>query len=322
MKNGYIIITLILILSFLLMPLLAISEKPKTDENISSGSTSSVTDKKAGEVAVYISESKTVVNMSVKDYICGVVAAEMPASYETEALKAQAVCAYTYLCKKLKENNTNDYDITDDYKVNQGYITLEKRKSKWGENFSEYENKILSAVEQTLNKKITYNGEIIFAAYHAISSGKTEAAENVWGGDYPYLISVESEGDLLAKDYLTEKTFSVADFTGIIKEKVENMPETVQEYIGESVKSKVGTVLKITICGKEFKGTEIREYFDLRSSNFDIAYDEKTGFIFTVKGYGHGVGMSQNGANYLAKQGKTYEEIIKHYYKGVEISDK
>jgi stage II sporulation protein D len=292
-------------------------------ERVSSDSSSALENgKKEGEISVYITETKETVILSKNEYMCGVVAAEMPAVYEDEALKAQAVCAYTYLCKKLEENNNTNYDITDDYKTDQAYISKEKRKERWGEKFSEYENKISAAVQAVENKIITYNGEIIFAAYHAISSGKTEKAVNIWGGDYPYLSTVDSIGDLLCKDYLSEVTFSVKDFEEILKKNGAEPNGKASEYLGQPLKSDVGTVLKMSICQKEFKGTEIRTMFELRSSNFDLIYNEETGFKFTVRGYGHGVGMSQYGANYMAQQGKTFEEIIKHYYGGTKILEK
>lgn len=319
MKNGYLMIIVILTLSLLLTPLLAVGDKTVKD-NIPQENTSSAPTKKEGEIGVYISESGETVYLSVFDYICGVVAAEMPAVYEIEALKTQAVCAYTYLCKKLKTNaEEKSYDITDDFKTDQAYIGPEKRKERWGENFDLYETKIADAVRAVEKKAITYNEEIIFAAYHAISAGKTENALNVWGGDYPYLVPVPCEGDLLAKDYLSEVIIAPADFENALKAKNAEPHGRCEEYIGALEKSDSGTVLKITLCGKEFKGSEVREMFSLRSSNFDLLYTEEKGFCFTVRGYGHGVGMSQNGANYLALSGKNYEEIIKHFYSGVEI---
>lgn len=321
MKNGYLIIVLILTLSFLLTPLLAIGDKSDLKEE-NKGTTSSKAEETTDKISLYSSQSKDITEIEVKEYICGVVAAEMPAMYEKEALKAQAICAYTYLCKKLKENSGNEYDITDDSKIDQGYITYQKRKEKWGDGFDEYEKKILSAVESVTDLVITYNGEIIFAAYHALSSGKTENAANVWGGDYPYLTAVESEGDCLSDGYLSEKTVSLKDFQDKLKNKEITLGDSPAEYIKILKRSDSGTVLKAAVGNKELKGSEIREIFDLRSSDFEVEYKEDVGFKFTVKGYGHGVGMSQFGANYLAKQGKTCDEIIKHYYTGVEIVKK
>lgn len=323
MKNGYLIIILILTMSLLLMPLIATTDKKSAEKSSSNNSLSLENEKKEGEISVYISETKQIVNLSKKEYICGVVAAEMPAVYENEALKTQTICAYTYLCKKLSQNDgSKEYDISDDYKTDQAYISKEERQKRWGEKFEEYENKISAAFDTVENKIITYNGEIIFAAYHAISSGKTENAVNVWGGDYPYLTTVESVGDLLCENYLSEVSLTVQEFEEVLKKSNIEPSGKKEEYIGNVTKSEVGTVMKINLCQKELTGSEVRSMFDLRSSNFDLTYNAESGFKFTVRGYGHGVGMSQWGANYMAKQGKTFEEIISHYYPGTEISDK
>ncbi len=320
MKNGYLSIIVILALSLLLMPLLAKTDKVQNNKVTSSDVSSNSNELKGDLVSVYIKEEKKVVSVPIEEYICGTVAAEMPAVYEKEALKAQAVCAYTYLCKKRESKKASDeYDITDDFKTDQAYINEQTRKDRWGEKYDVYEQKILEAVREIKDKIITYDGKIIFAAYHAISSGKTEDAKNVWGGEYPYLKAVSSEGDLLHKDYLSEKTVTETKFKEAFANKDVEFSENAKEYIGDIQKSESGTVLKIFICGKEFSGSEIRELFDLRSSNFDIKFIENSGFTFSVKGYGHGVGMSQNGANYLAQSGKNFEEIICHYYSGVKI---
>ena len=322
MKNGYLSIIAILALSLLLMPLLAKTDKIQNDKEESPPTSSNSQNKNEDLVLVYIKEEKKVISVSLEEYICGTVAAEMPAVYEKEALKAQAVCAFTYLCKKMENKKPDDeFDITDDFKTDQAYITKETRQERWGEKYSIYEEKILDAVKETANKVITYEGKIIFAAYHAISSGKTEDAKNVWGGEYPYLKAVSSEGDLLHKDFLSEKTVAKKDFEEALVNKEVKFGDNPMEYIGDIQKSESGTVLKILICGKEFTGSEIREIFDLRSSNFDIKFIENTGFVFSVKGYGHGVGMSQNGANYLAQSGKSFDEIICHYYSGVKLEN-
>lgn len=323
MKNGYLIIVLVLSLSFLLMPILAIDNNRNSSSKKSDGFSAQDTENKdENKVKVYISSEKKTITMECSDYIIGVVAAEMPAEYNEEALKAQAVAAYTYLCKKQTENAEQDYDITDDHTVNQAYISKEKRIEKWGDKAELYEKKIASAVNAVSGKVITYNDELILAAYHAISPGKTETASNVWGVDLPYLQVENSIGDLLAPEYLSEAVFSVDDFESKLKELGAVPSEDATSYIGDSLKSESGTVLKINICGKEFSGTDIRAAFSLRSAAFELSFDSDKGFIFSVKGYGHGVGMSQFGANYMAQQGSTFEEIILSYYRGVKITQK
>lgn len=327
MKNVYLIITLVLILSFLLMPLLAVEKK--VDSSItSSGGTSSIEEKSNSKLQavenfkVYIPEEEKTITLSAEEYILGVVSAEMPALYHEEALKAQAIAAYTYAYRKYLQNLSAkaEYDVTADSTLDQGYINAEKRKAKWGESAAEYEAKIKNAVLAVKNKLIVFDNQPILAAYHAISSGNTETALNVWQTDYPYLQSQGSIGDLLAPEYLSEAQLAADAFKAKLTELGCTPSDTVTEYIGMVEKSPSGTVMKITLCGKEFTGAKIREAFGLRSAAFDIVLKENV-FVFSVTGYGHGVGMSQFGADYMAKQGSTYQEIILNYYKGVKIID-
>ena len=158
------------------------------------------------------------------------------------------------------------------------------------------------------------------AVYHAISAGKTETAKNVWGTDYPYLQSENSVCDLLSPDFYSEVNVSVDDFIKKITELGVEISGETANIIGKCNKSPSGTVLDIELCGNKITGAKIREAFELRSSAFDVVF-KNNNFVFTVSGYGHGVGMSQFGANYLAKQGSDYKEIITTYYRGCEILD-
>lgn len=326
MKNGYLIIVVVLALSFLLVPLLAVEDKTSTGENSAaesanpSGAASESKSAAENEIKLYLSSEKNTVVVKTKEYIIGVVAAEMPAEYAEEALKAQTVAAYTYLCRKAQENSKAEYDITDDSNLDQGYISKEKREEKWGEKAKEYEAKITACVEAVFGKTITYDGEPILAAYHAISSGKTETANNMWGIDFPYLQAENSVGDLLAPEYLSEAVFTAEEFAQKLKALGAEASGDAESYIGESLKSESGTILKITLCGKEITGADVRSAFGLRSAAFELTYSAEKGFVFSVKGYGHGVGMSQFGANYMAQQGSSYDEIILAYYRGVKIS--
>lgn len=324
MKQGYFIILTVLTLSFLLMPLLAVEDKSsalsETPTSASKEEENKEEQEKHNIIKLYISETGKTEEIGAEDYIMGVVAAEMPAEYHEEALKAQAVAAYTYLCRKQGENSDKEYEITDDSTIDQGYISKEKRYERWGDNAETYENKISAAVKAVSGKILTYEGKPILAAYHAISPGKTESAMNVWNVDLPYLKPVSSVGDLLVDGFLSEAVISVEDFKKAITELGASPENEPSSYIGEATKSESGTVLKINICGKEISGTELRNKLGLRSAAFDMSFSAEKGFVFTVKGYGHGVGMSQTGANYLAKQGKNYEDILKFYYSGVEIS--
>ncbi len=282
-------------------------EKKETDENT---------------ISVFMTEDSETLTMDMRDYITGVVAAEVPASYETEAIKAQALVAFTYAqYRKKHPDNSISADISDDSSKHQGFMTTEEMKEKWGEAYESYRTKIEDAVDSVFGSVILYNNEPIMAAYHAISGGKTESAENIWEEDIPYLQSTDSEWDKYSSRYTSEVRLTSDELKNIMKtytKAVFDSPE--EEWIEIKKKSDSGTVLEAMICGVDLTGIEIRELFSLRSPVFETSYEDGE-FIFTVSGYGHGVGMSQNGANCMAKEGKTAEEIIKHYYKGVTIAE-
>ncbi len=256
--------------------------------------------------------------ISYTDYIFGVVAAEMPALYENEALKAQAVAAHTFALHRKATNSEKGYDITDDFTLDQAFITETDAREKWGENADEYIKKIKSAVEDTQNLALTYSGEIALAVYHAISFGKTEDCKNVWGGSRPYLTTVSSIGDKLSPNFISTKAVTLAEIKALFPDLKLN--DNAADYFKNIQKTDAGTVKKLTVCGNEITGSTLRNKLDLRSSCFDVTQKDNT-FTFTVYGYGHGVGMSQNGANYMAQQGADFKEILCHYYQGCKIEE-
>ncbi len=244
-------------------------------------------------------------NIELEDYIVGVVAGEMPASFNEEALKAQAIASRTYAMYKMKNSN-GTYDLVTD-KTNQVYITEDKMKSLWQENFDYYFEKIKKAVYDTKDLIMTYNGDIILSLYFARSNGKTEDAILVFGSNEEYLKSVESPEESLT----SEVTISKDEFCNKLNISCDAI------NISNVLKSSSGRINSLNINGKTFKGTEIRTLFDLKSTDFDISIGSEIKFV--TKGYGHGVGMSQYGANKLAQNGKNYEEILKHYYQNINI---
>lgn len=261
--------------------------------------------------------------LDLDEYLYGVVSSEMPASFEQEALKAQAVVARTYTIYKITNGSKHENaNICDDSKCCQAWISKEARFEKWNE--SERENnwsKIVNAVDSTKGKIITYDGKPINAFFHSNSGGKTEIASSVWGGrDEPYLQAVETSGEGNYTQYSSEVILTKSEFVDKIKQyhsnfeidfSNENQIEILEYTEGQRIKTiKLGN-LKLT-------GTEIRNIFGLKSAKFEISVDGEN-VKFKVIGYGHGVGMSQTGADSMAKEGKNYEEIIKHYYTGVEI---
>lgn len=268
-------------------------------------------DKILSEQIIYLTRSKTgdIVELNFEEYLEGVVYAEMPASFSLEALKAQAVAARTYTKFKLSENN----HICDNPSHCQAWIP--------NDYTNEFE-KVSKAVKETDGEVVTYLGEAIQAFFHSSSGGKTESSKNVWGKDIPYLVSVDSPNeDKIMSTFFSEKEISYKE----LKDKINEFKgETV--ITTEKLKSKIKVISKtegnrvkdIKIDKAILSGTEIRNILDLHSANFEIELKDKS-IVFKVKGYGHGVGMSQWGAEAMAKEGKSYREILSYYYPNTEI---
>ncbi len=276
--------------------------------------------KNENTVTVFRSVENDTIEIDFFEYVCGSVAAEMPLSYHEEALKAQAIACYTNALRlKMSAQTSSTYHISDNSSIHQGYLNEDQRKEKWGEDFEKYESKLRSIVKDVENLAILYNDEPCVAAFHAICSGKTENAENIWGEKVPYLVSVKSSGDNLSPQYSSVVVFEKDEFIEIVKELTEvKSIKKLKGIIEIKEKTKSGTVLKATLNKKSFTGEEIRKAFSLKSPSFTVEVTEKS-VTFKVTGYGHGIGMSQYGADFMARQGSSYEEILKHYYKGIEI---
>lgn len=310
-------LSIILLAVSLLLPLCAMTQNTKSAiVPTAAAQTETSSNPETNSFKVLMSKTGEIELLSAEDYIFGVVAGEMPALYEEEALKAQAVCAYTFALWRKRENADKNYDISDDYTTDQCYIPPEETIEKWGSNARTYEQKIRNAVKSVLNQKLTHNGDIILSVYHSLSSGKTESAKNVWGKEYPYLQAVASVGDKLATNYISTVTFTAEQLATALKITI---PKDTKTIFSIPERTESGTVKTITVCGKKIKGSELRSALELKSSNFEISQKDGN-YTFTVYGYGHGVGMSQNGANYMAKQGSDYNEILMHYYTGCEIT--
>lgn len=259
----------------------------------------------------------TVGGESMEDYITGVVAAEMPASFPVDALKAQAVASRTYAVRAV-ENADSELSPSD---IGQAYITKEQMKSNWGDNFEACYNKVHDAVVSTDGEILEYEGEPILAVFHSTSAGETETAGNIWNYDLPYLKSTDSVGDTYAPNFESVKVISEGEIIAMIKAKYPDFTaeeSTLFDSIKINARSKAGYITDMTVGTKNFTGKQIREALGLRSSNFTV---EKAsgGIAFKTKGYGHGAGMSQYGAKYMAEQGTDYKGILEHYYNGVEI---
>ena len=257
-------------------------------------------------VMVYRSNGN-VINLDIEEYLIGVVGAEMPASFNIEALKAQAIVARTYTLKKIANNQ-----ILTDTVSTQVYKDNFQLKDIWKGDFDKYYNKIKTAVDSTKGLYITYNGTYIDAVYHSTSNGKTEDAIYVWGNDIPYLKSVDSPWDVNATSYLRTE---IKDFNTVLNILGVDLNTDDFEILE---KNDSGRVIKVKVGNNIYSGVELRNLLNLRSTDFDLAIDNGN-LIITTKGYGHGVGMSEYGANGMANSGYNYEQILKHYYQGIDI---
>ena len=273
------------------------------------------------DISVYFSDEKVIKKMDIEEYLMGVVCAEMPASFEKEALKAQAVAARSYAIYRM-ENPSGEHTgaaVCTDFAHCKAYKKMETAQKEWGKDAHKYSKKIKQAIEETEGEILTYNGEVALAVFHSQSGGgRTENSSDVWGGDVPYLVSVESHGEENAPNFYSSAVFSFEEFKEKILSQNSSAKLSTPQDIGNSKISEGGSVKSITIGGVEFTGREIRTLFNLRSSCFKIFADEGS-VRFEVTGYGHGVGMSQYGANTMAKEGFDYKKILTHYYSGTQI---
>lgn len=248
-------------------------------------------------------------NIKLENYVIGVVAAEMPATFSFEALKAQAVASRTFIYKKLNSGNISYDNISSD--KGQAYIGVEEMKEKWKDHFNEYYNLIKKAVYETKGEVIYSGDEIIKAYYFSSSNGITEDASVVFGEEN-YLVSVEVPSDKESKEYLKTITIESNDFLNKLGLNGENI------VIGNINRSKTNHVSTIEVNGNTYSGTDFRKILNLRSTDFDIEVINNNVTI-TTRGYGHGVGMSQYGANYLGNNGSDYKSILNYFYNNIEI---
>lgn len=276
--------------------------------NVDNTTVNNTTNSSVSEITVYRLNGN-VIKLNMTDYLIGVVSSEMPASFNLEALKAQSVLARTYALKAKQTGKK----LTDTVST-QSYIDIDQMKNKWGNSFNTYYNKIKNAVENTNGEYLSYNGNYIEALYHSTNNGKTESSLDVFGNYYPYLISVSSEYDKNASSYL----------------RTINMPlDTISNKLGLSLNNDSvinilsytdgGNIKEININGNNFSGKKVRELLGLRSTDFDISISDNNANI-TTRGYGHGVGMSQYGANGMANAGYSYKDILSHYYPGTTLT--
>lgn len=263
-----------------------------------------------------------IAELDTADYLTGVVAAEMPAAFEPEALKAQAVAARTYAmyCASLSKHGAAQ--VCTDSACCQAYLGRDAMRERWGAEYERYYEKIRAAVEATAGEYLEYEGAPVLAVFHSSSAGYTEASGAVWGGERPYLVSVESpESADTVPGYISSVELAALDFrdTLLSLRPQADFSGGAEGWIGECRRDDSGRVESIVLGGAEFGGTELRAAFKLRSTAFTLEYTPGGVFLFTVTGYGHGVGMSQYGANLMAQRGCDYAQILSHYYPGAAL---
>lgn len=273
----------------------------------------------AQSVAVLTDKGET--SLSMTEYLFGVVAAEMPASFEAEALKAQAVAArsYTMYCEKSGKHSGGT--ICTDPGCCQAYLSGKELHQRWGADYEKYRQKILGAVKATEGEYISYMGAPAQAVFHSSSAAVTESSENVWSY-VPYLVSVSSpESAENVPGYMSYVRVSPEDLkSSVLSLRPEAVfPEDAAQWLGELRRDSSGRVESIELGGAVLSGREMRSLFLLRSTAFTLEF-ENDSFLFTATGYGHGVGMSQYGANVMAQNGADYASILAHYYPGTEFS--
>jgi stage II sporulation protein D len=278
-----------------------------------------------GSYTVLQTKTGALTQVPARDYLIGAVAAEMPASYPEEALRAQAVLCHTYIERIRLQNRKSPpaslmgADISDDPSAYQGWLSVEQMQLEYGTHYEEYSAKIAAAVDAAGGLLLCWEDQPVIAAYHALSPGMTESAANVWGAEVPYLTPVSSRWDeQVAPETVT---LSAETVRAALEQAVPGLtlPAQPSEWFGQSERSASGTVLSVACGGRRLTGQTVREALALRSAAFTVQANADS-LVFTVSGAGHGVGMSQYGAGQMAKKGSSFAEILAHYYPGTTLT--
>lgn len=308
----YIILTSIIFLTLALLPLGAVNISQKVGSTMSDSEIQR--ENNDASVSVFITSNGETADLEITDYLVGAVAAEMPASFHPEALKAQAVASYSYLMWLRKNADNPDYDITSDPKTHQGYLTEDEMKEKWGDKYESYRNKTEEAVTAVCGEYLTYKGEPILALFHAISPGTTQDSKDVWESELPYIKPKSAPGDKLSPDFDSEVTVPCQKIRELFSVRSDISDSELLDIFSMS---DTAFIKEIPLGEKAVSAGDIASKLGLRSPYFTAEYKEGN-YIFKVKGYGHGLGMSQYSADYMARQGSSYREILSHFYEGVK----
>ncbi|MBQ3480956.1 MAG: stage II sporulation protein D [Oscillospiraceae bacterium] len=299
-------------------PLPAVDEAPLP--SVSPAAPTEAAPPPAPETISVLKKDGSVEEMDMQAYLRGVVSAEMPPGFHPEALKAQAVAARSYAMYCASFAKHGAAQVCTDYACCQAWQSEEECKAKWGERYDENAEKIRAAVEGTRGEYLASGGSAVFAAFHSSSAGATENSADVWSA-VPYLVSVESpETAEDVPNYISVVQCSPIDFrdTLLSAHPEADFSGAEEEWVGDMRHDASGRVASVVLGGVDLEGKELRKLFSLRSTAFELAYDAGV-FTFTVTGFGHGVGMSQYGADKMARQGADYTEILSHYYPGTVL---
>lgn len=324
--RNYLIGVLIFIGVLLAIPLIVVSGKSDI-KKATAGYEKSYNPVYIDNVKIYDCLSGEITELSIKDYLIGSVFAQIPADFDNEAIKAQVIISHTYISRQhavsleQKNEELRGADISSDTRIYQPYYTKEQAIAVYKESYDFYYNKISECVDEVADIVITYDNELIVPSFHSMSGGMTESAENLWGVSVPYLVSVDSGLDMMCEGF--------SDTVSMTKEEMEarltqglpgvNLDENPENWIVMKKVSEAGSPLIVTVGGNDFLGSEIKKLLSVRSSFYSITYNGDL-FIIEVKGYGHGVGLSQYGAQSMSLTGSNYQDILKHYYTGTELT--
>ncbi len=273
-------------------------------------------------VFIQLKHGGSVEELELEEYLVGVVLSEMLPAFHDEALKAQAVAARTFAARMLKNGKHVDCTLCASSSCCQAWKSGTELRKKLGSSFEISWEKAKSAVEATKGMVLTYGGNIIEAVYYSCSGGYSEPAKAVWGTDVPYLQAVESPGEEEAARYRESLRYSFGEFQAKLRSARADIsiPVIPQDWVGETVRSEGGGVETMVICGESFSGPQLRSIFSLPSTLFEMTVGNGE-VIFDARGYGHRVGMSQYGADAMAREGSTWQEILRHYYTDVTIEE-
>jgi len=276
-------------------------------------------------VALKLAATGAVVRLDMEDYLAGVVAAEMPARFHLEALKAQAVAARTYVAQRMHyfggPGNRSDprVDVTDDPRTDQAWLSQADLRRRWGLlGYWRYWSRVRRAVAETDGLVLTSNNTLIDAVYHSTCGGATEDAVFVWGNEFSYLKSVECPYDKHSRHYRTDQVLSLQETARLLG--LEPPPDDAAGFIEVLQTSPSGRALSVRVGDRQFTAADLRVLLDLNSTAFTVEAVDAETLVFHVRGYGHGAGLCQYGADGMAREGHTFDEILQHYYTGVELS--